>query len=104
MRFPGSPLKFFEYLAAGLPVLVTEDSHLGPLMREHGLGAMVSSCDPVEISRLLIQMMRDPELRAKGIRNRELSETLFSWDWVAIRVADIAAGGRERAFGVEMEE
>jgi len=94
-RYGTSPLKFWEYLAAGRPVVVTDDCNLTPLARQHGFGLVVLEPTPEGIAQTLAEAFRRRgEMAEVGARNRELVAQRFSWNEVSKRVAGVL-GGRE---------
>jgi glycosyltransferase involved in cell wall biosynthesis len=71
------PLKVVEYMAAGLPVLVTEDTEASEMVKACECGLAVPF-DPGEVARAIVQIFSDSELyeqyRTRGIEHsRELS-------------------------------
>lgn len=92
LRFPGSPLKFFEYLAAGLPVIVTDDSHLTPIVLSDNLGLVIRDSEPSVIAGAIAEMYRNRAKYAEvGRRNRAVAESKYSWRQVAKRTAEVLA-------------
>jgi glycosyltransferase involved in cell wall biosynthesis len=59
------PNKIFEYLLAGLPVLVSDLPVMGSFVEERGIGLLARPDDPSDVAAKLAELMR-PE------RNREL--------------------------------
>jgi glycosyltransferase involved in cell wall biosynthesis len=94
-RLLGSPLKLWEYMAAGLPVLVSDDSYHRPLVETYSIGLMISDPTPEGIAAVVAEAYRRRrELAETGQRNRELVRRRFSWTEVSKRVAGVL-GGRE---------
>ena len=94
-RLLGSPLKLWEYMAAGLPILVSDDSYHRPLVEVHGIGLLISDPTPEGIAAVVAEAYRRRrELAETGRRNRELVVQRFSWNEVSKRVAGVL-GGRE---------
>jgi len=92
-RRPGSPLKLWEYMAAGLPVLVSDDCYHRPLVEVHGIGLMISDPTPEGIAAVVAEAYRRrQELAEIGRRNRELVVQRFSWNEVSKRVAGVLGG------------
>lgn len=88
-----SPNKLFEYLAAGLPVLVNTPGWVARLVEAEGAGIVVPPGDPQAAARAL-DALADPTARAAmGLRARALAErfdrTLLSRD--AVRAVEAAA-------------
>lgn len=83
-----SPNKFFDYIAAGLPVLNNYPGWLAELIKEHDCGFAVSPDNPDVFADALIAAAEDSDaLLAKGVRARDLARHSFdrvrlSRDWV----------------------
>jgi glycosyltransferase involved in cell wall biosynthesis len=73
--------KFFEYMAAGLPVVCSDFPTWRRLVEEHGVGICVNPDDP-EKALEAVQFLRDhPDERAAMVaRGRELARSRFNWD------------------------
>lgn len=87
-----SPNKFFDYIAAGLPVLNNYPGWLARLITQNDCGFAVQPDDPKAFADALITAANNRTcLRQKGERARRLAESQFSreilsrqWiDWVA---------------------
>jgi glycosyltransferase involved in cell wall biosynthesis len=63
------PNKIFEYLLAGLPVLVSDLPVMGSFVEERGVGVLARPDDPSDVAAKLAELMR-PE------RNRELRDAV----------------------------
>ena len=75
------PVKLFEYMAAGIPVVATDVSPWSDIISRHGCGV----CVPVENARALAaaltELLDDPQrARAMGDRGRHAAEAHFSWE------------------------
>ena len=86
-----SPNKFFDYIAAGLPVLNNYPGWLAEMITEHRCGFTVPPDNPVVFADALEQAAADRDaLKAMGQRGRALAENRFDrikladcWvDWV----------------------
>jgi glycosyltransferase involved in cell wall biosynthesis len=86
-----SPNKFFDYIAAGLPVLNNYPGWLAEMITEHRCGFVVTPDNPVAFADALVQAASDRDsLKAMGQRSRALAEAHFDrtvlsdlWvDWV----------------------
>jgi glycosyltransferase involved in cell wall biosynthesis len=112
----GKPIKMFEYMAAGIPVISADF----PLWRQIVDGARCGLCvnplNPQEIAQAVQYLLTHPEeAEAMGRRGRQAVEEHFNWDHEEIKllnlycdlvqphsarnafVNDIAAAGGERA-------
>jgi glycosyltransferase involved in cell wall biosynthesis len=76
-----SPNKFFDYLAAGLPVINNYPGWVARLIEEHACGFAVNPEDPEALADALSWMADHPANRKKmGEHARKLAETSFSRD------------------------
>lgn len=74
-----SPNKFFDYIAAGLPVLNNYPGWLAGLITAHDCGFAVPPDDPTAMADALICAANDPARRRKmGVNARALAEAQFS--------------------------
>jgi glycosyltransferase involved in cell wall biosynthesis len=92
-----SPLKIFEYMASGLPVVAPDLPRLRAIVGADEGGVLYDPKNPVGLARAL-ERLADADLRgalAQGARHRAVS--LFSWDTHARRLVDaLEAVGAER--------
>ncbi len=54
------PNKLFEYVHAGLPMVVTDLQELGAFVRQHGLGETFSSGNPVDLAASARKVLANP--------------------------------------------
>lgn len=88
-----SPNKFFDYIAAGLPVLNNYPGWLAEMISEHRCGFAVPPDNPVAFADALEQAAADREaLKAMGQRGRALAETQFDRIKLADRWVDWVTG------------
>lgn len=81
-----SPNKFFDYIAAGLPVLNNYPGWLADLIGRHDCGFAVPPDDATAFADALEEAAEDRQrLREMGSRGRALAETEFSRDYLADR-------------------
>lgn len=74
-----SPNKFFDYIAAGLPVLNNYPGWLAEMINEHGCGFAVAPDNPAAFADALERAANDrAALRPMGERGRALAEREFS--------------------------
>jgi glycosyltransferase involved in cell wall biosynthesis len=80
LGFFWSPLKIFEYMAAGLPVVAPALPRLAQLVADKTEGLLYDSEDPLSLDRALTTLA-DPALRARlGAAARARAVRDFSWD------------------------
>jgi glycosyltransferase involved in cell wall biosynthesis len=74
------PVKLFEYMAAGIPVVGTDVPVWADIMREHDCGLVVPVGDAGALARAITQLLDDPTgARAMGERGRAAVERAYSW-------------------------
>ncbi len=90
-----SPNKFFDYIAAGLPVLNNYPGWLTELITEHQCGFVVPPDMPVAFANALERASADRiELRAMGQRASALAKAQFNRDTLADRWVDWVTGSK----------
>ena len=78
-EFHWSPLKIFEYMAAGLPVVTPRIPRLAHVVRDGQEGALYDPADPAGLA-LAIERLADPAVRsALGAAARARAVQEFSW-------------------------
>ncbi|WP_175953702.1 glycosyltransferase family 4 protein [Schaalia sp. Marseille-Q2122] len=84
-----SPLKVYEYMAAGLPVVATSIGQIPEVLQ--GAGVLVTPSAPAELSAAIDALAADPALRADlGAKGRDLAQTQHSWAGVVARIFRLA--------------
>ena len=85
-KYGFSPLKLYEYMACGRPVVATRTAGFD-VLEEFECGLLVNPRDPLEVSSALLALLHDPERRnAMGGRARRLTVERYSWKSVADRL------------------
>jgi glycosyltransferase involved in cell wall biosynthesis len=85
-----NPLKIVEYLAAGKPVIYSDQGDLGALVGSCGLGYLPGSVS--ELADRLAQLLGQPALRGGLARDAAARGARLDWSVIAERVLDFAAG------------
>ncbi|HKG51591.1 MAG TPA: glycosyltransferase family 4 protein [Actinomycetales bacterium] len=91
-----SPLKVFEYLAAGLPVVASDVGQLRELLDVDGepAGLLVPPGDPAALRQALCALAQDTALRHRlGNRARRLAVQRHRWEHVVDRAVGLALAG-----------
>ena len=87
-----TPNKLFDYMFAGMPVLVNFAGTTADLIEEVGAGAAPEAGSPTALAAQLEAWADDPEAaKALGARGREVAYARFDRRAVAKRMAEIFA-------------
>ncbi len=88
-----SPLKVYEYLAAGVPVVASRVGQVPDVIRDGVTGLLVEPGDPAELAAAIATLRRDPLLRTRmGHAGRAHVIRHHTWDRVVDRILALAAG------------
>jgi glycosyltransferase involved in cell wall biosynthesis len=86
-----SPLKVFEYLAAGLPVVASRIGEIPELLEDGVQGVLCRPGDARSLADALARLAADPGLRRRlGNAGRELVARGHTWRGVARRILELA--------------
>lgn len=93
-----SPLKVYEYMAAGLPVIATRIGQVPAVIED--CGVLVGGSDAAELASVIDEMVADPERRARlGAVSRQLAVERHSWAQVLRTILEHAEVGAVAAHG-----
>jgi glycosyltransferase involved in cell wall biosynthesis len=84
-----SPLKVYESMAAGVPVVASRLGQLIELLEDGRCGVLCSAGDPASLAEALAMLRRNPDLRARlarAARAKVLRE--HTWDMVVERLLE----------------
>lgn len=92
------PNKFFDYLAAGKPIITNVEAEVSQWIRRNNCGAVIKPDEPEELAKTLRCLRDQPELSAKlGKNARRLAETDFdraqlhrTWEKILMEAAESA--------------
>ena len=74
------PVKMFEYMAAGLPVIASDFPLWRSIIEENACGVCVDPMDPVAIARAIDRLVMNPEeARRMGENGRRAVLTRYNW-------------------------
>ncbi len=86
-----SPLKLFEYMAAGLPTVASEIGQIPEIIKDAETGLLVPAGDTSALAQGLIKLCRQPEHRARmGNAARDVAVGQYTWKSVVTRILNIA--------------
>lgn len=102
-----SPLKIFEYMACGLPIVAPDQPNIREILRDGETAVLFDPEEPEAMWRAIRRLAGDPQLREKLGRaaRAALEREDYTWQGNAARITAMAAGmarhGRpeERAHG-----
>src|SRR5690606_7293086 len=90
-----SPNKFFDYVAAGLPVLVNYPGWVADMVQENRCGVAVPPDDPVAFADALERLAAERERREEmGRRGRDLASREFARGLLARRFIGVLEAAR----------
>jgi glycosyltransferase involved in cell wall biosynthesis len=96
-----NPLKVVEYLAAGKPVIYSDQGDLRALVGRGGLGYEPGSVP--QLAERLAQLLGDPALRERLARAAAVRGARLDWKVIAERVVRFAAGAPESELADPLE-
>ncbi|MEA2212394.1 MAG: hypothetical protein QOF83_2342, partial [Solirubrobacteraceae bacterium] len=96
-RFIGSPIKLFEYMAAGKPIVATRVGQIPEIIAEEHSGLVVPPEDPQAMAAALGRLHDDAELRARlGSEAQHEARAHHSWDSRLAAILDTPADADRR--------
>jgi glycosyltransferase involved in cell wall biosynthesis len=75
------PVKLFEYMAAGIPVVATDLPRWRQVLEAHDCGVCVPPMSPAHLAAAIVDLLDDHErARAMGERGRRATVEHYSWE------------------------
>ncbi len=75
------PVKLFEYMAAGLPVIASREGESAEFVRESDAGILVDPLKVEDIAEAIVKLISDPaSAAAMGSRGRQLIFDKYNWE------------------------
>jgi glycosyltransferase involved in cell wall biosynthesis len=85
-----SPLKLYEYLACGRPVIVSRVGEVKEVIEEGKCGYLFEPGDAEELAKRIIQGYQERDtLQEMGLRGRKLVESKYTWRTTAERIVEV---------------
>jgi glycosyltransferase involved in cell wall biosynthesis len=75
-----SPLKLFEYMAAGRPIVASDLPSLREVLRDGDNALLAAPGDPVQLAAALRRMLGDPDLAARLAATAWRDVQAYGWD------------------------
>jgi len=86
----GCPGKMFEYMAAALPLVVSDCPDTRNVVTTHGLGEVFQPQDVADLSRALNALITSHDYRNQCAQNvRRCQESVFCWELQSAKLAQI---------------
>lgn len=74
------PVKLFEYMAAGIPVIASDFPRWRAIVEASGCGLCVDPQDPAAVAAAIDRLAQDPQLaRSMGANGRRAIEQTYNW-------------------------
>lgn len=90
LLFGFSPLKLYEYLACGRPVIASGVDGVKEVIEEGQCGYLFEAGNAEELAKRIIQSYQEREaLQEMGLRGRKLVEIKYTWGATAERIVEV---------------
>ena len=102
-NFYFSPLKVFEYMAAGLPVVSSNIGQLAELIQNEYCGFLYRPGDSAALSKILLRLIKDPQLRKTvGTAAKDYIIQNHTWDIVVSKILSLSNLKNEKQHSGEL--
>ena len=86
----GEPIKYFEYSAAGLPVIISDLPAKRHLIEKNQNGILVDPLDEEKTAESMAMLLRDPQkMKEMGERGRDAFLSEYNWEAIEKRLIDL---------------
>ena len=83
------PIKLFEYMAAGIPVVASDFPVWRSIIEPHACGLLVDPTDVNAISKAMAWILSHPdEAQLMGVRGRAAVQQQYQWDHEARKLEE----------------
>lgn len=84
-----SPIKLFDAMASGRPVVVTPRTTMRADVERHQAGLVATGDEPEDLAEQLARLLADPALAARmGANGRIAAQSEYDWRAISTRLAD----------------
>jgi glycosyltransferase involved in cell wall biosynthesis len=88
-----SPLKLFEYMAAGKAIVASRAGQIAEILEDGQSGLLVAPGDVAAMGQAIVRLIADPALRQRlGDHARQQAVANHSWEQYIERLVQIYAG------------
>lgn len=88
-----SPLKLFEYMACGKPVVSSAIGGLDHFFKTYDIGEVVSSGDPVDWVPVILELLNNSErMKSCGENGRQAVVEHFNWKTISKKISNKLSG------------
>jgi glycosyltransferase involved in cell wall biosynthesis len=87
--FFGSPIKLFEYMAAGRAIVASSVGQIPEVVRHEHSALLVAPEDPAQMSEAIIRLATDERLRGRLGEAAKDESSKYSWDQYADRLVGL---------------
>jgi glycosyltransferase involved in cell wall biosynthesis len=85
-----SPLKIYDYLACGKPVVASDIRGVGEVLRENGVGIPARPEDPISLAQAVLSVLEDRHMAGGCLtKGPAVVGENFTWRIAAQKVADV---------------
>jgi glycosyltransferase involved in cell wall biosynthesis len=81
-----SPLKLFDYLAAGLPIVAVDFPTIREVLRDGENGLLVAPNDPAAMAGAIKRLLADPDLAGRLAAQARMDAAEYTWNRRAERI------------------
>ena len=87
-----SPLKIYDYMACGKPVVASDIKGVGDLLQENDVGIAVTPEDPLSLAKAVLLALNDQELATRcRQKSPGIIKNNFTWQITAEKVAQVCS-------------
>jgi len=87
-----SPLKIYDYMACGKPIVASDIKGVGDLLRKNDIGLAVTPEDPASLAKAVLLALDDQNLASRCLqRAPAIIKKSFTWQITAQKVAEVCS-------------